>query len=190
VSATVAPKLTIFGGSLLNLSFGGGGGRRGRGKGGLLKRLTGFILAGYREVVGSTKSGPSRAGGGRTGGGDAAGFDRFRGSRPDLFEGQLGDDDGDQGDDREDIDMTQDSAPTSGYDAAGLARAIRGRDVDACDDSREVAGRRRPGYVPTGGDDARDGGWQASCPDCGHSPAKVGGTHHYDGCASGWGPLA
>jgi hypothetical protein len=112
VSATVAPKLTIFGGSFLNLNFGGGGGRRGRGKGGLLKRLSGFVLRGYREVTGGSKPGTSRPGGGRTGGGDSAGFDRFRDSRPDLFEGQLGDDDEDLGGDAQQVD-----APTSGDDA-------------------------------------------------------------------------
>jgi hypothetical protein len=151
VSATVSPSFTLFGGNLLSFSFGGGGGRRGKGRGGLLKRLSGFVLRGYREVTGSTGSGPSRAGGGRTGGGDAEGFTRFQQARPDLFEGQLGGDD--QDDEQEDIDMPQDSAPTSGYDAAELARAIRGRDGDACDDSHEAGGRRRPGYVPAGGDE-------------------------------------
>jgi hypothetical protein len=97
VSATVSPSFTLFGGNLLSFSFGGGGGRRGRGKGGLLKRLSGFVLRGYREVTGST-SGPSQT---RGRGGDTEGFDRFKADRPDLFEGQLGGDQADEDDEEE-----------------------------------------------------------------------------------------
>jgi len=35
----------------------------------------------------------------------------------------------------------------------GLAEAIAGRDASAADDSRVIAGRRRPGYVPSAGED-------------------------------------
>jgi len=94
-SVSVAPKLTLFGGSFLNLSFGGGGKRgRGRGKGGLLRRAAGFLGMGVRQLTGKG-SGPKPAGkpAGRS-------FDQFRDSRPDLFE--------DQGDELERVELGDD----------------------------------------------------------------------------------
>jgi hypothetical protein len=74
---SVAPKLTIFGGSLFNFSFGGRG--RGRGKGGLLKRAAGLVSKGLQEMRSPTAGKISPAEKGRS-------FDDFRQGRPDLFE--------------------------------------------------------------------------------------------------------
>jgi hypothetical protein len=99
VSGTVhvSPKLTLFGGSLLNLSFGGGSrAGRGRGKGGLLKRLATSAAKTFGEL-----NGKDVTRGKITGREKGQAFDEFRAERPDLFAGQGDADlvDDDQGDD-------------------------------------------------------------------------------------------
>ena len=98
-SVSVAPKLTIFGGGLLSINFGGGG-KGGRGKGGLFKRVAGLVGKGLSEMRGKPSGGKGSgapAGGGRS-------FDDFCSSRPDLVLGGSDDDLGDEGDDQGDDD--------------------------------------------------------------------------------------
>lgn len=95
----------------LNINIGGGGGRRGggRGKGGLLKRATGFLTLGLRQLSG--KGGASGVSGPRsTGKGGGRSFDDFRSSRPDLF---------DDGPEVDDVDQGEDDGPDGVPDHGG-----------------------------------------------------------------------
>lgn len=94
-SVSVAPKFTLFGGSLLSFTFGGRGGRRGTSRrGGALKRAGSFLATGLRGLSGKdTTSGKIGHPGmttkaDRPGGADS--FARFRDSRPELFDSGAG----------------------------------------------------------------------------------------------------
>jgi hypothetical protein len=164
-SVNVSPRFTLFGGGLLNLHFGGGGGRRGRRRGGgLIGRLTKVARRAYGEMTGHG-SGPSPAGG--KAGGRGGSFDDFRSLRPDLFDDGEGPDQ-ESTDDQEDDDMPETSSPRPSRTWDGLAEAISDRAVEAADDSRVIAGQRRPGYVPSAGED---------CDFC-----QGGHGHHWAGC--------
>lgn len=100
-SVNVAPKFTLFGGSLLNFSFGGrqagGRGRSGGRSGGGLKRAMNWLGRGVKELGGKGATAGKVGAAGMRGKSDRSGFgpssgdfDRFRESRPDLFGGGHG----------------------------------------------------------------------------------------------------
>jgi len=104
---SVSPRFTLVGGSLFSFAFGGGGsrgGRRGRGKGGLLKRAAGFLAMGVRHL-----NGKDLHRGKITGREKGRSFDEFRDSRPDLFVDQDAElEDVDQGaDEGQDVDRDE-----------------------------------------------------------------------------------
>lgn len=136
-SVSVAPKLTIFGGGLLSFNFGGGGKGRGRRGGGLLKRLTGLAVRGYREMTNPTSGKISPTEKGRS-------FDEFKAGRPDLFD--------DQG--PEDDDQDDDGAPVegNGHGEGGAHEGPTYGAKDVCDACQGVHGHHWHGCVRgTGG---------------------------------------
>jgi hypothetical protein len=154
---------------MLNFHFGGGGKGRGR-RGGLVKRLAGLAFRGVQEMRGKPTTGKPLGGKGSSAN-PGRSFADFQQDRPDLFEV---DDIDDQGDD----DQENDTMPETTSPYTALAEAIAGRDADAADDSHVVAGQRRPRHVPFA--EGPTYGPKDVCDFC----QGVHG-HHWHGCVRG-----